>query len=201
MVQFFGGHVSESKTLSLQVPTGNVLTIVNVALASGSTAVLSVETTGADNKTIKVALCTLRSKAVEQVKLDIVFGAAKTKLSVVGDGSVHLSGYYQSGPPEVSTEQINKLTVDDLQDMVQKAAVRIVKKDQNTAVPSKKRPAPAQDDNNDAKKDAENTKSQEKAQAQPNSNQQPQQNGEERTKRRKKNKNKRNKQNLTVAQQ
>ncbi|KDO25138.1 hypothetical protein SPRG_09286 [Saprolegnia parasitica CBS 223.65] len=168
MVHFFGGHVSTAKPLLVHVPEGMVLTVVSATISSGASAVLSVETTGLDNSLVKVALCTLRAKTTDQVKLDVVFGATKTKLSVVGDGVVHLAGYYQPGPPEESVgdhaEAINKLTVDDLQELIQKAAARIAHNDELAGEPhvSKKRPRQpqaeeptAQDD--DEASDAETT--------------------------------------------
>ncbi|EQC29219.1 hypothetical protein SDRG_13092 [Saprolegnia diclina VS20] len=163
MVHFFGGHVSAAKPLLVHVPEGMVLTVVSATLSTGASAVLSVETTGLDNNLVKVALCTLRAKTTDQVKLDVVFGATKTKLSVVGEGIVHLAGYYQPGPPEESVgdhaEAINKLTVDDLQELIQKAAARIALNDESHV--SKKRPRQAeepsaQDDDDDAS-DAETT--------------------------------------------
>ncbi|CAK4621262.1 hypothetical protein LEN26_001815 [Aphanomyces euteiches] len=130
MVHFYGAHVTEGKAVSVSVPEGYVLNVVHASLASGSAAVLSVETTGLDQSLVKVVVGTLRTKTCDQIKLDLVLGAQKAKFSVTGDGVVHLSGYHQPGPPELvedEASEINRLSVADLTDLIQKAAARIPK--------------------------------------------------------------------------
>ncbi|OQR87174.1 hypothetical protein ACHHYP_09411 [Achlya hypogyna] len=144
MVHFFGGVVSEGKPLAVHVPEAMVLTLATATLTTGSTATVFVETTGVDNQLVKVALCSLRAKTADMTKLDIVFGATKTKLTVVGDATVHLAGYYQPGPPEElpdHADAIERLTVDDLQELIQKAAARLANNDAlESPKASKKRP-------------------------------------------------------------
>jgi hypothetical protein len=140
MVHFFGAQVSEGKPFVVHVPEGCVLNIVNVALASGNTAALSVETTGMDNVLVKVVLASLRWKTCEQSKVDVVFGS-KAKFLVAGDAVVHMSGYYQSRPAQEDSDdpaaEIHRLTVDDLQELIQKAAERLVMANKNmTTLPS-----------------------------------------------------------------
>ncbi|KAF0703777.1 Aste57867_7535 [Aphanomyces stellatus] len=131
MVHFFGAHVTEAKAVSFSVPEGFVLNVVHATLASGNAAVLSIETTSLDQSLIKVVVGTLRAKTCDQIKLDLVLGSNKAKLSVSGDGVVHLSGYYQPGPPDVEDEasEINRLSVADLTELIQKAASRVSKAD------------------------------------------------------------------------
>ncbi|RHY02481.1 hypothetical protein DYB28_007917 [Aphanomyces astaci] len=161
MVHFFGAHVTEAKPLTVTVPEGFVLNVVHASLASGPDAVLSVETTSLDQSLVKVVVGTLRSGTCDQIKLDLVLGAHKAKFSLQGHGVVDLSGYFQPGPPEDSTDEddISRLSVDDLSALIQQAASRIskhnadelegsddeqvaapIKSPSTAALPSKKRP-------------------------------------------------------------
>ncbi|KAF0755349.1 hypothetical protein AaE_005000 [Aphanomyces astaci] len=167
MVHFFGAHVTEAKPLTVTVPEGFVLNVVHASLVSAPEAVvLSVETTSLDQSLVKVVVGTLRSGTCDQIKLDLVLGAHKAKFSlqghgVGGHGVVDLSGYFQPGPPEDSTDEddISRLSVDDLSALIQQAASRISKHDADelegsddeqvaapikspstAALPSKKRP-------------------------------------------------------------
>ncbi|RHY23298.1 hypothetical protein DYB32_009243, partial [Aphanomyces invadans] len=129
MVHFFGVHVTDAKAVTVTVPDGFVLNVVHAALASGDNAVLCVETTTLDESLVKVVLGSLRAQTCDQIKLDLVLGARKAKFSVKGHGAVHLSGYYQPGPPEESSDDddISRLSVDDLSALIQQAAARISK--------------------------------------------------------------------------
>ncbi|RHY82394.1 hypothetical protein DYB37_011662 [Aphanomyces astaci] len=132
MVHFFGAHVTEAKPLTVTVPEGFVLNVVHASLVSAPEAVvLSVETTSLDQSLVKVVVGTLRSGTCDQIKLDLVLGAHKAKFSLQGHGVVDLSGYFQPGPPEDSTDEddISRLSVDDLSALIQQAASRISKHD------------------------------------------------------------------------
>ncbi|GLD92544.1 hypothetical protein PINS_up001103 [Pythium insidiosum] len=106
MVFFWACEVTETKAAIVKIPEGFVLNVCNATLASfdakSSVVSLGVETTQMDKTTWKGVVAHLGAAAnAHQYKLDLVFGVApQLKFYVAkGTGKVHLSGYFQPGPP------------------------------------------------------------------------------------------------------
>ncbi|KAJ0400649.1 hypothetical protein ATCC90586_010580 [Pythium insidiosum] len=106
MVFFWACEVTETKAAIVKIPEGFVLNVCNATLASfdakSSVVSLGVETTQMDKTTWKGVVAHLGAAAnAHQYKLDLVFGVApQLKFYVAkGAGKVHLSGYFQPGPP------------------------------------------------------------------------------------------------------
>lgn len=105
MVFFWAAEVTETKATVVQVPAGFVLNVSNAATsafpADGAVS-LGIETVQMDATPWKGAVAHLgKAAGACQVKLDLVFGAEqKVKFYLAkGQGKVHLTGYFQPGPP------------------------------------------------------------------------------------------------------
>jgi hypothetical protein len=99
-VAFWSESVSAKKEVEVQPPEGYVLNFTNAALETGSSAVLRVKTVSIEGNELDAVLCTL-SKNHSQNMLGLVFGYdVPFRFKVVGDGVVHLSGYFQPAPED-----------------------------------------------------------------------------------------------------
>lgn len=103
MVFFWACEVSETKATAVEVPEGYVLNVCNATASSfpaESAVSLGVETLQMDKKPWKGVVAHL-GKPVNawQVKLDLVFSQKVKFYLAKGTGKVHVSGYFQPGPP------------------------------------------------------------------------------------------------------
>lgn len=102
MVFFWACEVTETKAAAVEVPEGFVLNVCNAtagSLALGD-ASLGVETLQMDKQPWKGVVAHLgKTAGAFQVKLDLVFSQKAKFYLAMGSGKVHVTGYFQPGPP------------------------------------------------------------------------------------------------------
>lgn len=108
-VAFWSATVTSKSPVEVQPPEGFVLNLQQAALVGAkkdSSAVLKVSTVAIEGDAIDAVIGTLRPVTADQINLSLVFGYdVPATFTITGEGSVHLSGYYQPGPDD--GEQMN----------------------------------------------------------------------------------------------
>lgn len=117
MVFFWACEVSETKATAVEVPEGFVLNVCNATSGSfpaDAAVSLGVETLQMDKKPWKGVVAHLgKPVGAWQVKLDLVFSQKVKFYLAKGTGKVHVSGYFQPGPPADLFEDAAAVVVAD----------------------------------------------------------------------------------------
>jgi hypothetical protein len=115
MVFFWACEVSETKATAVEVPEGFVLNVCNATTGSfpaDAAVSLGVETLQMDKKPWKGVVAHLgKPVGAWQAKLDLVFSQKVKFYLAKGSGKVHVSGYFQPGPPADMFEDDIQLVV------------------------------------------------------------------------------------------
>ena len=108
MATFWAEQVVASKRCAVSPVANSVLNLQMVALdpsscEEGDCASVFVESVNGNGNKRKNLLCTLSKKSnVLQVNVNLIFSANVVTLSVVGQGTVHFTGFFQLVPDELS---------------------------------------------------------------------------------------------------
>jgi hypothetical protein len=115
-VAFWSVSVTSKKEESVQPPEGYVLNVTNIALESGSSGVLRVKTVSIEGDDIDAVVAAV-TKNSPHCTLGLVFGYdVPFNFKVVGDGVVHVSGYYQPAPEDGEGDENDFDEEDDEED-------------------------------------------------------------------------------------
>ncbi|KAI9921235.1 hypothetical protein PsorP6_000512 [Peronosclerospora sorghi] len=153
MVAFWGCEVTETKAAIVEIPEGYVLNACNVTCGASSAdtqLALGLETQQLDGKMWKGVAAYVGAKQPLHVKLDLVFGHKVKFYLAKGSGVVHVTGYFQPGPPtDVVKEEAGKEEMTAPKQSVKRAREETKPKVEESKSVSKKKVKPAKEDKND----------------------------------------------------
>lgn len=112
-VAFWSVQLKSGKPVEVQPPEGYVLNVQQAVLTggkAGSSQELKVKTVSVEGDELEAVIAVLRSGTCDQCSMSLVFGYdVPVSFSVEGNGTLHLSGYYQPGPEDGDNHYLNYL--------------------------------------------------------------------------------------------